>query len=224
MPPLACPPSSSAANVVTLADPEDVVNSRDSRGMLVLAGKAGILREVALADQDGADGRHLFRDRRQVFDRSRVLAHDDEEDFALGIEWPNIGAAVLFLGRQSPVARGHRWCVAALSPGLEIACRGGPRVATRGDGLPRLGDRAHVRPDDAINAGIEHLLRDLLARFTSVRRNTHEGRDSGCDTPAFRDLAPTQHVLRAVAERPDVVGITLHLEDHGVVTRHRSRA
>jgi hypothetical protein len=73
-----------------------------------------------------------------------------------------------------------------------------------------------VRPDDAVRAGIEHLLGDELVHLRAVRRNAHDGRDLGREARALDDLAAIQHVLQAVTQGGNVKGAVLHF-DHDAV-------
>ena len=76
--------------------------------VLVVARVAELLAEVALTDQHHADALDLAQHAREVLDRPHLLALDDHEDFSLGRERPDVGAGVVFLLREPPVARGPR--------------------------------------------------------------------------------------------------------------------
>ena len=91
------------------------------------------------------------------------------------------------------------------------------RIAAGGDRVQRFLDGADMRPDDAVDAVVEHLLGDPLARFAAIGRDPHERRHRRRQAGAIGDLAPVEHVLQAVAQRPDVVGAVLHLEHHTVI-------
>src|SRR5262249_58219672 len=57
----------------------------------------------------------------------------------------------------------------------------------------------------------------------AVRWNSRKRRDRRSKRSRLRDLAPVEHVLQAVAESADIVGIVLHLVNHGVVFRGGER-
>ncbi len=100
-------------DVVLLAGIDHPLHPFEHLGMLVLARQAELLGEVAFADQDGADARDLLEDLGQVLDADGVLHHQDDEDLALGIERPHIGAVVVFLLGEAPIAHGLGGAVAA---------------------------------------------------------------------------------------------------------------
>src|SRR5205085_11228910 len=116
------------------------------------------------------------------------LAHDGDQYFTRGIEWPHIGAGVIFLLRQPPIARRRRGRIAALTSRLEILRRAGPRITAGGDGVARLVDGADMRPDDAVDALVQDLLCDPLARLAAIGRDAHERRYRGSQRPSLQDL------------------------------------
>src|SRR6266699_1472082 len=101
----------------SLRDRQGLVDRRGDLRVVVLARIAHVLREVALADQHDADPRHLLQHLRQVADRALLLAHDDDEDFALGVQGPGVGPFVIGLLVDAPIARGVARRVAALPRG-----------------------------------------------------------------------------------------------------------
>ena len=102
-----------AGNVVFFADRQNAINLLGHDRMFVVARMTELLAQVAFADQDDADAGNFFQNARQVVDGPGFLALDHNEDFAIWRQWPNIGALVIFLLRQPPVARGARRRVAA---------------------------------------------------------------------------------------------------------------
>src|SRR3954469_21187531 len=73
-----------ADDAVLAADAAYGGHRLDDGGMLVLPRIAEVLREVSLANQHDADAFDLGEDRRQVVDGGDVLAHEDDEDLAVG--------------------------------------------------------------------------------------------------------------------------------------------
>jgi len=165
-----------ARDVVRLADRQDLVDRPGHGRMLVLARKPEILRQITFADDDDADAGHLFEHFRQVADRPHLLAHDRDQHLALRVQRPDIGALVIFLLRQPPIARRGGGSVAALAGGLVIGRRARARIAAGGYCVQRLLDRADMRPDDAVDAMVEHLLGNPLAGLAAIGRNAHERR------------------------------------------------
>jgi hypothetical protein len=74
-----------------------------------------------------------------------------------------------------------------------------------------------MRPDDPVGADVQRLLGLPLRLLGTVRRNPHHRGDGRRNRARLRDLPPVEHVLQRVAQRPNVVGIVLHLEDDAVV-------
>ncbi len=74
-----------------------------------------------------------------------------------------------------------------------------------------------MRPDDAVATKIEGLLGLELRLFSPVRRDAHHRSDRGRDRAGLGDLAAVEHVLQAIAQRPDIPRIVLHLVDDAVV-------
>ena len=156
---------------------------------------------------------------------TRVLHHQDHEDLALGIERPDVGAIVIILLAEPPVAHRLGRAVAAHAGGL-VERRGlQARIAAGGDRVIGLVDGRDVRPHDAVDAEIERLLGLQLRLLGAIRRNPHHRRDAGRDRAGSGDLAAVEHVLQAIAQRPDVPRIVLHLVDDAVVFGggHRDR-
>mgnify|MGYP003347731221 CR=1 FL=1 len=106
------------SDVVGLADGDDVGHCSPQVGVVVLPGDAHLLREVALADEHGADARHLFEDLGQVLDGPQLLAHDDAHHLAVRRQRPDVGPGVVLLLRHAPVARGGNRRVAAVTGGF----------------------------------------------------------------------------------------------------------
>ena len=112
----------------------------------------------------------------QVLDALGVLDHQDDENLALGIERPDVGALVILLLGDAPVAHRRGRAVAADAGRLVERLVLQPRIAAGGDRVIGLLDIADMRPDDAVGAEIEHLLGLELRLLAAVRRNAHERR------------------------------------------------
>ena len=134
-----------------------------------------------------------------------------------GFERPGVGALVIGLLVDAPIARGGARRVAALPGRLVIGGLARPRIAAGLDRVARLLDRADMRPDDAVDADIEHLLGDELVHLAAIGRDAHERRDGRREAARLQDLRAVEHVLHAVAQLPDVVGVVLHLEHDAVI-------
>src|SRR5579885_2019478 len=67
-------------HVGLLAGAHDLGHRLEHHGMLILPRIAELLREVALADQDHADARHVLQNVLEIGDADRVLDHQDDQD------------------------------------------------------------------------------------------------------------------------------------------------
>jgi hypothetical protein len=114
-----------ANDAMGLACLEDGVHRLDDNWMIILPWKSEILGKVAFADDDQRHSRDLLENTRQVFQRLYALAHHADEDFSFRIDWPHIGARVIFLLGQPPVARRSGGRVAALACRLEYRAERG---------------------------------------------------------------------------------------------------
>src|ERR1700747_3247837 len=126
--------------------------------MIVIPGMTQLLAQIAFTAQHNADSRNLLENLWQIFDSSRVLTLYDNQDFPSRCQGPDIGATVVFLLRQSPIARRARGSVATNAGRIVERSVFKSRIAAGAYGIPRLLDRAHMRKNDAVNADIEHLL------------------------------------------------------------------
>jgi len=208
-------------DTVLLADRADRRHRLFHHRMLVLARIAEVLREVTLANDHDADPLDLLEDVGEVVDGSHVLAHHHHQDLAVRIERPDVGTVVVLLLCEPPVARGRAWSVTtdALRLVAFRALRTG--IPAGRYGVVRLFHGAHVRPQDAVDPGVQHLLRVPLAALATVRRDADERRDRRRDRPTRRYLAAVQEVLQRVAQVPVVVRVVLHFEHDAVVARSR---
>ena len=99
--------------VVFFADLKNVIDRFGDHRMLIVARMAELLTQIAFADQYDADAGNFFQNARQVVDGAGFFALDDDENFTVRRQRPDVGALVILLLRQSPVARGTRRRVAA---------------------------------------------------------------------------------------------------------------
>src|SRR5271169_3500440 len=122
-----------------------------------------------------------------------------------------------YLAPTPPIARRRRGRIAPLTRRLEILRRAGPRITAGGDCVARFVDGADMRPDDAVDALVQDLLGDPLARLAAIGGDAHERRHRRSQCPSLQDLPAVQHVLETVAQCADVVWAMLHLEHHAIV-------
>ena len=121
-------------------------------------GIAEFLRKIAFADQDRADALHLRQDVVERLDAGDIFHLQDDENFALRIERPHVGAVVVFLLRQTPVAHRAVRAVAAQTGRMIVGPVLHARIAAGGDGAVGFINARNMRPHHAIGAGVEHLL------------------------------------------------------------------
>ena len=195
----------------------DALHRVDHDRVVVVARVSEVLREVSLPDEHDPDARYLLEHLGEVLDGADLLAHDGHEDLALGVERPDVGDAVVVLPPDAPVARRRDGRIASLAARLQVRAVRRARIAARGDGVARLLDGAHVRPDDAVDAEVQHLLGKPLVHLAAVRRDADERRDRRRQRSAVDDLLAVHQELEAVAQPLHVEGVVLHLEDDGVV-------
>src|SRR3972149_9695626 len=103
---------------------------------------AQLLAQVSFADQHHADAGDLFENARQIADGAGVLTLDDDEDFAVGYERPDIGAGVIFLLRKPPVACRAVRRVAANPRRIVERRSGQTRISAGTNRVPRFFDAA----------------------------------------------------------------------------------
>ena len=212
-----------ARNVVFLADGQDRVYRVGDHRMVVLSGVSKLLAQVALSDQHYADARNLFQDGWQILDSLNIFALDDDEDFAFRSQWPNVGLGVVFLLAQAPVPRRANGSVSPNPWRIVIFLLRHARISAGSNGVPCLLHGANVGKDDAIDAYVQHLLRDPLVHLAAVGRDTHHRSDRRSKRTAVQNLPPAQQVLESVSEGHSVEGAMLHLEHDAVVVRATQR-
>src|SRR6266508_2462714 len=94
-----------AGYVVLLADLENIINGISHHRVLVFTRMPELLAQIAFSNQDDADTGHFLENSWQVVDGACLLALDNDKNFSVWREGPNIGAAIIFLLCQAPVAR-----------------------------------------------------------------------------------------------------------------------
>jgi hypothetical protein len=62
-----------------------------------------------------------------------------------------------------------------------------------------------------------------VVQLAAIGRDAHHRRHGRREAAGFQDLRAVEHVLHAVAQRADVVGVVLHLEDDRVIGRRGNR-
>src|SRR5580704_10929847 len=163
-------------DIMLLAGVDDALHPFQHHLVLVLARIAELLRQVAFADQDATDARHIFEHGVEVLDAAGIFDLQDAEDFALRIERPYVGLLIIFLLAQAPVARRRGRAVAADAGRLVEACALEPRIAA---GADRIGGFLHgrnMRKHDAVAAHVEGLLGLPLRHFDAVHRDADHRR------------------------------------------------
>ena len=204
-------------DVAFLADRHDLGHRLEHHLVLGLARVAQFLRQVALADDDRADAGHVLQHVAQVLDAKRVLDLHDDEQFAMRGERPHVGALVIFLLGDAPVARRLHRAVAtdALRLIERLVLEAG--VAAGGDRVIGLLDRRDMRPHDAVATEIQRLLGEELVLLDTVGGDAREWRDRRRDTARTRDLAAVEQILEAVAQAADVPALVFALEHDAVI-------
>ncbi len=145
------------------------------------------------------------------------------QDLALGGERPDVGLAVVFLLGQAPVAHRGGRAVAADAGGLVERRGREARIAARRDRVAGLVDGGDVRPQHAVDAEVERLLGEPLIVLAAIGRDAHHRRHRRGERAALHERAAIEHVLHAVAQRPRVPEIVLHLVDDAVEFRRAHR-
>ena len=102
------------------------------------------------------------------------------------IERPDVGARIIFLLGEAPVAHRRGRAVAADAGGLVERRRLEPRIAAGRDRVAGLVDGGDVRPQHAVDAEIERLLGEPLVVLAAIRRDAHHRRHRGRKRAALR--------------------------------------
>ena len=139
-----------------------------------------LLTEVAFADQHGADAGDVFEHVRQIFNPHRVLDLQHHENFAVRRQRPDIGALVIFLLGDTPIARRLHRAVTANSYRFVERLVFQARIAAGSDRVIGLFDGTDMRPDDAVATQIQRLLGEELVLLDAIGRDARGGRDGRC--------------------------------------------
>src|SRR5262249_2833476 len=191
--------------------------------VLILARITELLREVTFPDQDCTDARYLLEDGVEALDPARVLHHQNHENLALRVERPDVGAVVIVLLRDAPVAHRLRRPIAADALRLVERLVLEPRIAAGCNRVVGLLHARNMRPHNAVGAEVERLLGMELGLLRAVRRYTYHRRYRWCHRAGLGDLPAVEHVLQAIAQRADMPRIVFHLIDDALVLRRRPR-
>src|SRR5579863_2447556 len=95
------------ANIVLFAESDNFRHCLHDDWMLILPGNTQLLAQIAFTDQHAANTWDVAQDVVEILDALYVLDHQKHQQLALGIQWPDICACVVFLLRQTPIPRGH---------------------------------------------------------------------------------------------------------------------
>ena len=88
-------------HVVLLAGIDHALHPFEHGLVLVLPRIAELLRQVAFADQDAADARHVFEHVVEVLHAARILDLQDAENLAMRIERPDVGPLQVLVDRMA---------------------------------------------------------------------------------------------------------------------------
>src|ERR1700733_13449619 len=106
-------------DIVLLAGIDHALHPFQHGLVLVLPRIAEFLRQVAFADQDGADARHVLQNVVEIFHAARVFDLQHAEYLALRVERPDVGLLVIFLLSEAPITRRRGRTVAADAGGVK---------------------------------------------------------------------------------------------------------
>ena len=196
---------------MSLADVVDFFHHGQHFRILILARHAQLLGQVALSDEDDTDAGDLLKDVRQVLDAQGALDHHGAEHLSLGIQPPEVCTLVVLLVGNTPVVGSTTGCIATSTEGLKDRVFRTPGVSHGSHGVVCLFYGINMGPDDAVHAGVQHLLGDPVG-LARVRWDAHDGRHRRGDGTAAGDLLPVQHGAQPVVELRDVVHAVFHLE------------
>src|SRR5215471_9895991 len=208
-----------ARNLVLFTDLENVIDRGANHRMIVVPGMTQLLAQIAFADQHHADSRHFLKSPRQIVDATGVLTLNNDEDFSVRCEGPDIRATVVLLLRQSPIARGACGSVATNAGRIVERRFFKSRITAGTNCIPSLFHCANMRKDDSVDADIEHLLGDPLIHLAAVRWNSNHGSDFWRQRFSLDNLAPVEHGLERLTQAGKIQRRVLHFEGDAVQRR-----
>src|SRR3984885_13761055 len=107
-------------DIVLLAGVDDALHPFQHGFVFVLPGIAEFLRQVAFADQNAADARHVLEHVVEVLDAAGVLDLQNAENLALRVERPDVGLLIIILLRETPITRRGGRAVATNAGRIEM--------------------------------------------------------------------------------------------------------
>ena len=167
--------------------------------------------------QDGADAALGKRagDVAGVLDARAVLDDENGDQAAPRIEPPDVGPLLVLAAVQAPVAGGDGRARAADAGRFEVGGAGRLRVAHGPDGVERLLGGLGVRKDEAVDAGVEHILRHPFVGLAGVDGHPHED-GLGRRQPRLGDGAPVEQPLQVLGQARNVERRVLEVVDDEV--------
>src|SRR5208282_532840 len=183
-------------DVVFLAGVDDAFHLFQHGFVLVLPRVAELLRQVAFADQDAADARHIVEYVVEVLDAACILDLQDAKNFTLRIKRPDVGFLVVVLLAEAPVARGCGRTIATDAGGLVARGALESRIAAGAYRIGRFLDRRNMREHDTVATHVEGLLGLPLRHLRPVHRYAGHRRHARHDGGGLGDLRAVEHVLQ----------------------------
>src|SRR5262245_66265344 len=95
-----------ARNLVLFTDLENGIDRVGNHRMIVIPGMTQLLAQIPLADQHHTDSRHFLENSWQIVDATGVLTLNNNEDFPVRCQGPDISATIVLLQQQTPISRG----------------------------------------------------------------------------------------------------------------------
>ena len=205
-------------DIVTLAGVDDFRHRIEHDRVLCLARIAELLREIAFANQNGADAGHILENVVEVLDAGRIFNLQNDEQLALGRQRPDVSHFIIFSLADAPIAASLHRAIATNALRLIQRLVLQARIAAGGNRIIGFFDRRDMREDNAVATNVERLFGQELILLNAVRRHTRHRRDFRRNA-ALRNVAAVQHILQSVAHRCDVPTLMLTFEHNAIVIR-----